>query len=230
MEGIITGGNIKEKRERIRKILIEQSSNINGGRIEKISTEDLKALFYLYDAIFFSSYFKNTYKGTIKFSLSTKMTRAAGKTISPKNLDTMKEKDITYEIRMGIDFFFKYYETEKEKLVAGINTKDALEAFQIVFEHELCHLIELHNYHTTSCRQDRFKKIAKDVFGHTDTRHYLPTNMEIANDRYGVKVGQEVSFMLEGKYIQGIISAINKRATVMVRDNNGNYNDTKENR
>jgi predicted SprT family Zn-dependent metalloprotease len=230
MEGIIIGGNIKEKREAVRKALIKQSSNINGGRIERISTEDLKALFYLYDDIFFSSYFENSYKGSIKFSLSTKMTRAAGKTISPKNIDIMEEKDITYEIRMGINFFFKYYETGKEKVVAGINTRDALEAFQIVFEHELSHLIELHNYHTTSCRQDRFKKIAKDIFGHTDTRHYLPTNMEIANDRYGIKVGQEVNFMLEGKSIQGIISAINKRATVMVRDNNGIFFDSNGNK
>ena len=54
--------------------------------------------------------------------------------------------------------------------------------------------------------------------------------MEIANDRYGIKVGQEVNFMLEGKSIQGIISAINKRATVMVRDNNGIFFDSNGNK
>jgi predicted SprT family Zn-dependent metalloprotease len=221
---------ITEKRNKIYRQFISTSLNVKNGVITKISEEDLKLLFDLYNSIFFKGYFDDDFKSRIKFSLSSRMTRSAGKTIYPKNLINMKVQDAAFEIRMGVDFFFKYYEINEDKLVNGIKTKDSLEAFQLVFEHELCHLIELREFRTSDCKKDRFKTIAYNIFEHRDVYHALPTNAQIASAKYGFKIGDKVSFVFEDKKYKGIINNINKRATVMVRDERGVYMDTKKNR
>ena len=66
------------------------------------------------------------FKGTLIFSLSTRMTSAAGKTIYSRKIKLLQEEEETYEIRMGIKFFYQYYKVERDKIVSGINTKDSL--------------------------------------------------------------------------------------------------------
>ena len=87
----------------------------------------------------------------LRFPCPLRMTSAAGKTIYSRKIKQLQEIEKTYEIRMGIKFFFQYYKVERDKIVSGINTVDSLEAFQIVFEHELCHLMEFHLYNESSC-------------------------------------------------------------------------------
>lgn len=221
---------IIDKRLTVRKLFISKSDNINSGEIVCISNADLELLFDLYDKCFFDEYFKNNFKGTLLFSLSKKMTRAAGKTIVPKNLSVLERKKEKYEIRMGINFFFEYNETKGEKKVSGISTKDALEAFQIVFEHELCHFLEFYIFKKSSCKKDRFKTLAKNIFGHTESYHALPSKKEIVGEKYNLHVGDFVIFDYENKELHGFIYRINKRATVMVLDSKGSYADKKGNR
>lgn len=218
---------IKEKRSKVYDELINISPNIKSGIITQIASSDVKLLFELYDAVFFEGYFKENFKGRLKFSLSTRMTRSAGKTIYPKNLMNMRIEDAQFEIRMGVDFFLRYYETDKDKLVNGIKTKDSLEAFQMVFEHELCHFIEAVEFKETDCRKDRFKTISFNIFGHKSVYHELPTSSEIVSIKYGFKIGDKIFFEFENRKYEGFISNISKRATVMVRNNNGNYEDSK---
>lgn len=219
---------IKCKRDNIRNDIIKKSMNIYDGKIKCISVLDLQMLFKLYDRNFFDDYFSESFNGNIKFSLSSRMTRAAGKTIYSKNIHEKNPQE-NYEIRMGVNFFFKYYEVNRDKFVSGINTKDSLEAFQIVFEHELIHLIELHIFKNSSCSRARFKIMAKNIFGHSDTYHQLPTNKEIACEKYNIKVGDTVSFITDGINYNGIVYKINKRAVVMVFDNKGDYRDSQGN-
>ena len=216
---------IIEKRNIIRNKFIIKSKNVNSGNIQCMSNEDLKILFYLYDEEFFAHYFSGNFKGNLKFSLSTRMTSAAGKTIYSRKIKMLQEEEETYEIRMGIKFFFQYNKVERDKIVSGINTVDSLEAFQIVFEHELCHLIELHVYKESSCKKLRFKTMVNNIFAHTDVHHQLPSQQEIISEDYGFKIGQKVSFISEGKKYSGFIYKINKRATVMVKDKKGTYRD-----
>jgi hypothetical protein len=216
---------IVNKREIVRNQFILQSDNIDGGKIVQISNQDLELLFQLYDEHFFGFYFKHHFKGTLLFSLSKRMTRAAGKTIVQKNLKDVLLEKRKYEIRMGFNFFFKYDETSSDKMVCGIKTKDALEAFQMVFEHELCHFIEFYLFQSSSCKQKRFQTLAKNIFDHTDTYHALPTNREIAGEKYDLHIGDFVSFHYEEKQLKGFIHRINKRAVVMVKDQNGMYID-----
>ena len=223
---IIGSSDIIEKRNTIRNKFIILSKNVNTGNIQCMSNEDLKNLFDLYDEEFFNNYFQRDFKGKLKFSLSTRMTSAAGKTIYSKKLKLIQQSDENYEIRMGIKFFFQYYKVERDKIVSGINTKDSLEAFQIVFEHELCHLIELHIYKESSCKRLRFKTMVNNIFGHTDVVHQLPNQREINTEKYGLTIGQKVIFVYEGKKYNGFIHKINTRATVMVKDKKGAYRDS----
>ncbi|WHH60374.1 hypothetical protein [Petroclostridium sp. X23] len=216
---------IKQKRDIVRQQFISRAADIGDGTITQLSTEDLKLLFDLYDKTFLQGYFACNFKGKLIFSLSTKMTRAAGKTIVPKRIAQLKPEDVTYEIRIGVNFFFRYNALGRDKVVSGIKTHDALEALQIVFEHELCHLIEFYEFQSSSCKQDRFKMIAKNIFGHMDSYHHLPTEREIANEKYGFKGGDTVTFEFEGQAVRGIVNRINKRATVMVPDEAGVYVD-----
>lgn len=216
---------IIEKRNAIRKKFIVKSKNVNSGNIQCMSNEDLKILFYLYDEEFFCYYFSRNFKGSVTFSLSTRMTCAAGKTIYSRKIKLLQQAEENYEIRMGIKFFFQYYKVERDKLVSGINTVDSLEAFQIVFEHELCHLIELHLYKESSCKKLRFKTMVNSMFAHTEVHHQLPSQKEIISKDYGLIIGQKVSFVNEGKKYSGFIYKINKRATVMVKDKKGTYKD-----
>lgn len=221
---------IQSNRNKIYNEFIANSSNINSGIITQISPNDLKLLFSLYDKIFFNNYFKNNFKSKLVFSLSPRMTNSAGKLIYPKNLPNIKIDDAKFELRMGINFFFKYYETNDDKIANGIKTKDSLEAFMIVFEHELCHLIELIDYNYTNCKKDNFKKISFDIFRHTNSYHELPTHKKIAVQKYGFKIGDAVSFIHNKKKNTGFIYNINQRATIMVKNTNGQYIDDNGNK
>lgn len=220
-----SNNEIKSKREKVRGLLIQQSQNVKNGMISRIAPLDLELLFKLYDRDFLNNYIKENYEGKIKFSLSKRMTKAVGKTIYPKNLQILQQNLWLIEIRIGIDFIFKYNQINRMKDVAGIMTRDSLDVFQIVFEHELCHFVELILYGETNCGRQRFKKLAKSIFGHTKSCHDLPTNQEIAYHKYGFRAGDSVFFVLDGKTQEGFIFQINKRATVLVEDSNGCYVD-----
>lgn len=217
------------KRNVIRNKFIGKSENVKTGNIQCMANEDLRLLFNLYDEEFFHNYFKENLKEDITFSLSTRMTSAAGKTIYSRKMKLLQESERTYEIRMGIKFFFQYYKVDREKIVSGINTKDSLEAFQIVFEHELCHLMEFHLYSQSSCKKLRFKTMVYRIFAHTEVHHQLPSQQEIMSKIHGLVIGQKVCFVNENKKYSGFIYKINKRATVMVKDKKGSYKDVEGN-
>ena len=221
---------IEKHRKIIADKLMKESCNVKDTTINKISNVDLEILFKHYDEIFFGSSFKNNFKGKMRFSFSKRMTRSAGITKCARNITSIKDEDINIEICMGIDFFFKYDQLERTKTVCGIETKNSLEALQIVFEHELCHAMEIVNYRNSSCKIKRFKDFAYKVFGHTESHHQMPTNREIAKAKHGIGIGDNVIFTFENNNLNGIISNINKRATVMVENKKGIFIDDKGNR
>ncbi len=215
--------DISLRRDMIRDAVIAASDNIKSGDINTIGTIDLDLLFKLYDEIFFDYFFTNNFKGKLTFSLSKRMSRSAGKLIIPRNLKYLKPDEEVYDLRMAVDFYFKFKDLEREKTVNGIIAKDSLEALQLVFEHELCHLIEAHLFRETSCKKARFKTLAANFFGHIESYHELPTAVEIVAEKYNIKPGEHIYFDYEGKTIKGFVQAINKRATIMVADKKGVY-------
>ena len=213
--------DIDNKRRKVSKLLIQKSANINNGTISTISIADLKLLFQLYDDIFFENWFKGKYKGELKFSLSKRMTKSAGLTLCPKNIDKIKPEELVIEIRIGVDFLFHYGSVEGNKAVGGVKTSNSLGALQLVFEHELCHVIEFLHFKESNCSKERFKVLANNLFGHTESYHKLPTYRQIAYQKLGLNIGDTVSFTFEGIRLGGILYNINKRATVIVQDKNG---------
>lgn len=229
MATTLSPGEILAKRTCVFDRLTTTSPNISSTKLTRISTADLRLLFELYNEIFFEHRFNQVYQGRLKFSLSRRMTKSAGKTFLPRHPEEIKPGEMMIEIRMGTDFFFKYDEIDSDKIVCGITTTSALEALLLVFEHELCHVLEFIHFKNSSCRGKRFKTIANNIFGHTASYHDLPTHRQIARVKYGLKIGDPVKFTYEGKKVKGILYNINKRATVMVRDKNGTYTDHRGN-
>lgn len=213
-----------KRREIIRKIT-DHSPNIKNETIRTISSGDLHLIFGLYDEIFLDDWFGQYFKGEIKFSLSRRMTKSAGITICPKRVNGEMYSPSSFEIRIGIDFFLNYDLLECDKVVCGIKTDNSLEALLVVFEHELCHVLEFIHFSSSSCQGEQFKALARNIFGHSESHHQLPTHKSIVADKLGIRVGDRVCFIYENKEYKGTVSNINKRATVMVKDRRGQFVD-----
>ncbi len=214
-----------QKRAEIARRLMNLSPNIQKETFTRLDVSDLELLFRLYNEVFFEKRFESVFSGELKFSLSSRLTRSAGKTLCPKNIARLRPETVMIEVRIGLEFFLRYHELPGDKTVSGIVTHHALEALQVVFEHELCHVLEFIYFHRSNCRGSRFKMMAYRIFGHTDSYHHLPTPNAIAREKYGLKPGDRVSFVFAERILTGIIYAINKRATVMVEDKKGPFID-----
>ncbi len=225
-----TNQAIYNKRAEIRAGFLDRSQNIHDGKITRLSNLDLEILFQLYDAFFLRSYFAEQFKGTLRFTLSTRMTRSAGMIHSPRNLPSLRPEEEHYEIKIGTGFLFNYSQLERDKRVNGIISRDSLEALQLVLEHEICHLVELHTCKTSSCRRQPFKSLALQLFAHTEGHHHLPTGKEIAAVRDGFLPGMKVRFQHGGVTYSGVIYRITQRATVMVPQPRGDFQDSRGNR
>jgi hypothetical protein len=216
---------IRKKRAAVAQRLMIESPNIKDYSITTIAPSDLNILFALYNEIFFENCLLSAFHGKIRFSLSRRLTRSAGKTFCPKNIGKMPPEEVVIEIRMGVDFFFDYDAVAGEKQVNGLPSRNALEALQLVFEHELCHVIEFINFHSSNCKRARFKNIAHNLFGHLESYHQLPTRQLVLSERIGLKIGDPVFFSYGKRRLQGILYKLNKRATVLVKYKNGTYID-----
>lgn len=225
IELIYDNATIKEKRKAVAEGLLKESTNIKSGKIDCISILDLRILYEYYDKIFFNNWFRNNFKGHVLYELSRRMTKSAGITKCPKNISRMESDQVRIVIAIGVDFFFKFDHLEGSKSVCGIETNNSLEALQIVFEHELIHVLEFLLFHTSNCKEQRFKDTVKNMFGHTHSHHRMPTNRRIASEKLGINIGDKVQFLFEDKELNGFVANISKRATVMVVNPNGTYVD-----
>lgn len=219
-----------EKRTAIKEALFEKSLNIKSDNFNNISEKDLYILFELYDEIFLNYWFKQNYKGKIKFVLSRQLTRAAGNTRTKKNISQIRNEDMEFEIKISLNHLSNFYKINRSKYVGGIEAHSVLDSLMLVFEHELCHVIEFIVLKKSSCRKKPFKDLINNIFKHTESTHRLVGADEVNAHNYGLKIGDSVKFLHSGKYIQGYIQRINKRATVMNPDMRGNYIDKLGNR
>ena len=219
-----TSGEIKKKSKKIYRQILAESENLDRGNFKAIGTDDLASLFKLYDLHFFDRFFHNNYREKISFRLSRRMTMAAGR------IAYMKD-DGTYTISLSTTLISQtFHDVRREVTVNGIVCHDRLEATMRVLEHEIIHLLEWELFGKTSCSKPRFRRLSRNIFGHTDVTHQLVTQVERAHKRFNLQVGDEAVFEHDGKTYRGVISRITKRATVMVRDSDGRFQDSKGNR
>lgn len=214
------------RRDEIKKQFIKKSINYLEYGLVEISAVDLKILFNLYDEIFLEEIFQK-YKMNINFSISSRMTSAAGKTLAKKRNGKLLND---FEIRLSKVFFNNLLKTKENREVCGLKCEDRLMAVMLIMEHELVHLLEFVLYGDSNCSNPRFKILAKNIFGHTQSYHKLPNNREILKRDKNMELGERVCFDFKNRKLEGILYKVNKRAVVMVKSENGQYSDKKGNR
>lgn len=201
--------------------ILSESDNFESGNYTVISSSDLKRLFELYDQYFFDSYFQREFSGKISFRLSKRMTKSGGKVERSRS-------DGSYRISLSSFLIFRSFSDDcREIKVNGVVCRDRLEATMRILEHEIVHLLEMTFYGESSCKKRRFKEISNRIFGHTDVTHQLVTQPEAAHRHYNLHAGDTVAFKFDNRKYTGVISRINKRATVMVRDKAGHFRDSR---
>lgn len=218
---------IDEKRNIIKQLLFEKSENISGVNFAQISNDDLYLLYHLYDEIFLNSWFKKNFKGKIIFKLSKQLTRAAGNTTTKKHIEKINPEDVEFQIKISLNHLMNFHKVERDKYVGGIKAENNLDSLMLVFEHELCHVLEFLICYKSNCKREPYKNLINNLFGHIESTHNLVTNKELCLTEYGFKIGDNVKFEFKGKQLTGKINKINKRATVMSPSTHGNYVDNK---
>lgn len=216
---------INQKRARIKEILFKKSANIKSENFNNIAEKDLYILFELYDEIFLKFWFKHNFKGKIRFILSRQLTKAAGNTRTKKNIAQIRNEDLEFDVKISLNHLSNFHKINRSKYVGGIEAHSVLDSLMLVFEHELCHVIEFILLKGSSCKKKPYKELIYNVFGQTESTHRLVSADEINAQDFGLKPGDNVKFLHGGKYIHGFIQRINKRATVMNPDMRGNYID-----
>ncbi|MCH2210134.1 MAG: hypothetical protein MK110_02450 [Fuerstiella sp.] len=202
--------------------VLQDSVHVNAPNFTTISDADLRCLFDRYDELFFDSQLRHAL-GVIPldFRVSPRMTRAGGKTGSwRKNRNSPIER---FEITISSTLLaqtFQNDQTSRTIRVTGLECRTRLDALMRVMEHELVHLAELLGWDSSSCSRSRFQSIAWRVFGHTDHQHTLITPRESAAT-VGIHPGTLVRFNFHGQSLQGIVNRVTKRATVLVRADDG---------
>ena len=186
--------------------------------VRSILPSTLERMLHAYDERFFAGALLRALPG-LHVTLSSRLTSAAGKFVYTR---TSGRTPAQTEIRMSSDFLFRLSEGPFD--LNGLRVATPQEAFLVVFEHELCHAAQLvldgHMGHDA-----HFCALALGLFGHTQTRHALPTRRAEAAQA-GFRVGTEVCFPFEGRTLRGVLSYVGKTATVMVRAPRGPYRDS----
>lgn len=212
-------------REEVKQLLI-QSLKTSEHEIQTAELKDtaLYDLFDLYDKIFFQSKIIEMYNKTgyakLKFRFSQRMSGSAGITVIPKKSPSA---DCCLEIAISRNHLRCFDLSGRDKEVGGIPVQTAHDALLLVFEHELCHLIEFLIFGKTNCKQKIFKTLAYNYFGHIKSTHLLPAHKEINLNKYDFRPGDKINFTYHNKNFKGTITKINKHATVMSPDPKGAY-------
>ena len=213
----LEAGVIRQRRADILAQLCRMDAGFAAVPVKQILHSTLPAMLRLYDDAFLGGFLSRAF-GSIDVTLSSRLTSSAGKFICDRRASVRMQHA---EIRMSSDFLARL---EKGSFsLNGLTAESPQEAFLIVFEHELCHALETALYGSTG-HSMRFLSLANGLFGHTATRHSLPTRRQEAAET-GLSVGRRARFAYQGRQLTGVITYVGKTATVMVPDSRGAYRD-----
>ncbi len=214
----------------VRKALLHDSPNLRRGDFDRISTVDLEVLFELYDQHAFGRCLADALSGTQpRLRMSRRMTRSAG-------LTTIRRGQVRthagvapwrwFDVAISVPLVLGAFRDDPRPVhVAGRLCHDRLDVLQRVFEHELLHVFESLCTGRSSCSGAAFRKLAWDLFAHTESRHEMisPTQRRWIDS--GIRPGDAVRFSFEGHTRVGRVNGIRQRATVLVRSLRGRLYD-----
>lgn len=210
---------IAERTTLVGETLLSTSRSLRKPDFTSIHADDLATLFVAYDRTFFRGGCREALGDLrLDFRISTRMTRAGGKTFrySPRNGAQW------YEIAVSAPLLFQTFrDVDRNVTVCGRLCDNRLEALQRIFEHELIHLVELLAWDNSECSARRFQSIASRLFSHKAHTHNLITQGERAAAQFGLRPGSRVRFRFEGAEFTGVLNRVTKRATVLVENPRG---------
>jgi hypothetical protein len=221
--------DVDERVYRIYDATLAQSPQIRDGNFTIIGTDDLERLFLWYDQAFFRGRLGEMIVEDgaypITFRLSRRLTSAAGQTIRQVHR-VRKDGELTmrvdYEITISTTLLYNTFQNlERTVTVGGLVCRDRLESLQRIFEHELLHLAEFLGWGRSNCRADNFHALSRRIFAHEGAFHDLITPREQARAVFDIRIGDHVSFELDGQRHNGRVNRITRRATVLVENPSG---------
>ncbi|QDV58026.1 hypothetical protein [Rosistilla oblonga] len=223
-----TPQQIATKQQEILRTTLALSSTLDGVNFTRMAAADLRRMCMLYDDHFFEGRLLwLARREGIDFNLSSRMTRAAGKTVTTYD-SRVRDPQVpggrkrTFEVILSTTLLFQtFHDLDRQVIVSGCVCNNRLQAAQRVCEHELVHLVEMLCFNDSNCAKRQFHGITRRFFGHTDYQHQLITQDERAAKRFQVSVGSPVEFQYEGKVLRGKVNRITRRATVLVPDGKG---------
>ncbi len=210
--------------EAIGKSILFASKAMESRNFQRIAKQDLERMAEAYDSQFFKGLCLPLARSYgMSFRLSSRMTRAGGKTTRTVFRGTRSKPSRTqYEIALSTSLLFQSFRKPGDSIrVCGHKCNDRLTAMQRIVEHEMIHLSEMLAWIQSDCSASRFQSIACNMFGHTEHRHELITQQERAAKEFNIRAGARVAFPYEGTILQGVVNRITRRATILVEDLRG---------
>ena len=210
--------------QNIGKRVLTASKAMETPNFQKVSKQDLQCMAEAYDQQFFSGLCLPLARSYgLSFRLSSRMTRAGGKTTRTITRATRTKPSSThYEIALSTSLLFQSFRKPGDSIrVCGHECPDRLTAMQRIVEHEMIHLCEMLAWVQSDCSAGRFQSIARNMFGHTEHRHELITQQERAAKEFNIRAGAKVVFPFEGTMLRGVVNRITRRATILVEDPRG---------
>ena len=126
-----------------------------------------------------------------------------------------------FEIAIATTPLFESFRDGDQPMVGGLPCRDRLQALQRIMEHEMVHLIEMLLWDDSNCSATPFKRTVRNFFGHLESNHRLLTPSDVARKKLGLSSGDHVRFSSNGRYLEGYLHRVTKRATVLVPDAKG---------
>ena len=205
------------RRAEVRSAVLGAFPQLGGVPVTALPAGALPMLLRLYDQAFFGGLFAERLPG-LRLIATSRMTRCAGKFCVTQE----RGHEPVTEIRMSSDFLLRL--REGPFAVNGLSAQDPLEAFMLVFEHELCHAAEWALTGSCDAHQAAFRALSRGLFQHRTCTHALPTRAQEAA-RQGIGVGAHVRFPYGEGTLTGIVSRVGKTASVMVPARGGVWHD-----
>lgn len=205
----------------VHETVLRQSAYLDdSSNFTRIGTNDLVRMFDLYDGLLLNGLVRTTVESQgskLEFALSRRLTRSGGQTKRTRPSKSKAFAAARYEIAVSVPVLFATFsEVDRPIRACGRLCYNRLEALQRIMEHEMLHLAEMLCWDRSNCSAKRFKGLALNIFGHTESHHQMITPQERAIVHFGVKPGARVMFDWEGRRLFGVVNSIRRRVTVLV--------------
>ncbi|QKF94834.1 SprT-like protein [Fadolivirus algeromassiliense] len=195
---------------------------------KSLTNKDIKQTFNIIDMVYFNGKINKYIKENninLSFKSSAKLTKTAGIC----KFKYTGERTCKYSIGISNKILDNLFvKDEKSLKINGLLCYNRLECYINILEHELTHLLILlfcpEEGQEMGGHTETFKKITKNLFGHTEYKHMLLSgDYELVEEKkkemkLNIEVGDYIiSKPINGKIFKGVVTNIsNKSVTVLL--------------